>query len=403
METIENWVKAFNIMTSRVGLRFSNSKSRCCFRAYVQGLLQPVKRKNSWQLAEALEQSSPYRLQQFLYRAHWSADEVRDDLREYVRQHLAHAEGVLVIDETGFPKKGNHSAGVKPQYCGCLGRVANCQVGVFLVYATVLGHAFVDRELYLPQSWLEDRQRCRRAGIPDDVSFATKPQLAQHMLNRVLGSDLPVKWVTADSVYGGNCNLTFFLERLPLAYVLAISPKDTVILPSGFPEPTSRILADLDNHPDYTWSTLSAGAGSKGERLFDWLRLALFDNPEVPGFKRFLLIRRSRSHPDDLTPYLCFAPAETSLSQLVQVAGTRWQVEQAFEMAKQEVGLADYELRSFQGWYRHITLACLAHAFLAVLRLQGLDPLDDLQKKNPPLSPASPLNAFNHKPYLLSP
>jgi SRSO17 transposase len=402
METIEKWVEAFNILTSRVGLRFANSKTRRCFRAYMQGLLQPVKRKNSWQLAESLEQSSPYRIQQFLYRSEWSADEVRDDLRQYVIQHLADPEGVLVIDETGFPKKGHHSAGVQPQYCGCLGRVANCQVGVFLTYATPNGHTFVDRDLYLPQSWLDDRPRCQVAGIPADVSFATKPELAQQMLTRVLGSELPVKWVTADSVYGGNCNLTFFLERIPLAYVMAISPKDTVILPAGFPEHTSLILADLDNHPEYTWVTLSAGAGSKGERLFDWLVLPLFD-PEAPGFKRFLLIRRSLSKPDDLTPYLCFAPAATTLNQLVQVAGTRWQVEQSFEMAKQEVGLADYELRSYQGWYRHITLACLAHAFLAVLRTQGLDPLDELQKKGPLATNTTSLTSFKLKCNLSSP
>lgn len=403
METIEKWVEAFNIMTSRVGLRFANSKTRRCFRTYMEGLLQPVKRKNAWQLAEALEQASPYRIQQFLYRTQWSADEVRDDLQHYVSQHLAHPEGVLVIDETGFPKKGDHSAGVQPQYCGCLGRVANCQVGVFLVYASPNGHAFVDRDLYLPRDWFDDRTRCRAAGIPDELSFATKPQLAQQMLPRVLGAGLPVKWVTADSVYGGDHKLAFFLERIPLSYVMAISPKDTVLLPSSFPEITRRILADLHNHPEYTWVTLSAGSGSKGERLFDWLLLPLFDNAEAPGFKRFLLIRRSRSTPDDLTPYRCFAPAGTSLSELVQVAGTRWQVEQSFEMAKQEVGLADYELRSFQGWYRHITLACLAHAFLAVLRAQGLDPLDDLKKKRLPDTNPSSLNTFKLKRNLLSP
>lgn len=397
METIEKWVEAFNIMTSQVGLRFANSKTRRCFRAYLEGLLQPVKRKNAWQLAEALEQASPYRIQQFLYRAQWSADEVRDDLQHYVVQHLAHPEGVLVIDETGFPKKGDHSAGVQPQYCGCLGRVANCQIGVFLAYASPTGHAFVDRALYLPRNWFDDRPRCRAAGIPDEVSFATKPQLAQQMLTRILGSKLPVKWVTADSVYGGDHKLAFFLERLPVSFVMAISPKDTVLLPSGFPELARRILADLPNHPEYTWVTLSAGAGSKGERLFDWLLLPLFDNAEVPGFKRFLLIRRSRSQPDDLTPYRCFAPIGTSLSELVQVAGTRWQVEQSFEMAKQEVGLADYQLRSFQGWYRHITLVCLAHAFLAVLRAQGLDPLDDLKKKEPPDTISSSLNSFKLK------
>jgi SRSO17 transposase len=401
METIEKWVESFNIMTSRVGLRFANSKTRRCFRAYLQGLLQPVKRKNSWQLAEALEHPSPYRLQQFLYRSEWSADEVRDDLRQYVIQHLAHPEGILVIDETGFPKKGDHSAGVQPQYCGCLGRVANCQVGVFLTYATPNGHTFVDRDLYIPQNWFDDPPRCQAAGIPDNVSFSTKPELAQLMLRRVLGSALPVKWVTADSVYGGNCNLTNFLERIPLAYVMTISPKDTVIMTSGFPEHTSLILADLDNHPDYTWVTLSAGAGSKGERIFDWLLIPLY-NPSAPGFKRFLLIRRSRTKPDDLTPYLCFAPAGTTLNKLVYVAGSRWQVEQSFEMAKQEVGLADYELRSFKGWYRHITLACLAHAFLAVLRSQGLDPLNELQKRGTPATNTSSLNTFKLKRNLSS-
>jgi SRSO17 transposase len=365
-------------------------------------LLSQVERKNGWQLAESLGQSSPYALQQFLYRAEWSADEVRDDLRAYVVEQLGTAEAVLVIDETGFPKKGDHSVGVQKQYCGTVGRVTNCQIGVFLAYASVKGQSLLDRALYLPESWTSDRERCRKAGVPDEVEFATKPELARQMIEGALRAEVPARWVTGDSVYGGHIPLRNWLEAQPIGYVLALSPKDRVLNQKNWPQRVSQWLTDL---PTTGWGRLSAGEGSQGPRESDWLRLPLAD-PKTPGWNRWLLLRRSLSDPTEVTPYLCFAPADTPLDTLVQVAGIRWTVEGCFETTKQEVGLDDYEVRSYQGWYRHITLACFAHAFLAVLRSQGLDPLAEAQQpeaeKKTTLPPSSLAN-FKARRGLISP
>jgi SRSO17 transposase len=397
--TIANWTEAFDELVEGISPRFVRSEARARARAYLQGLLSHISRKNGWQLAELLGESTPYGVQQFLYRAKWEADEVRDDLQAYVIKYLSDRNGVLVVDESGFLKKGDHSVGVAAQYCGPVGRVANCQVGVFLTYATPQGHTFLDRALYLPESWSQERERCRAAGVPDGVDFATKPALAQQMLERTLAAGVPARWVTADSVYGGHYPLKHWLESVPIGYVLALSPKDTVLDTRGMPQRVSQLLNHL---PTKGWQRLSAGQGSKGERWYDWLRLPLYE-PERAGFQRWLLVRRSLSDPGDLTPYVCFGPAETPLKELVRVAGTRWRVEQCFEGAKQEVGLDEYEVRSWQGWYRHITLACLAHAFLTVLRTHGLDPLVDEGQKKSSINQSSSLAAFKARRELTSP
>lgn len=376
MEVITAWQQEFKSLVKRIYPRFARSESRKQVSQYLQGLMSQVERKNGWQLAESLGQSTPYNIEQFLYRAQWSADEVRDDLRAYVVEQLGDAGAVLVIDETGFLKKGNQSVGVQKQYCGTVGRVTNCQIGVFLGYASVKGQTLLDRALYLPESWTSDRERCRKAGVPDEVEFATKPELARQMIERALTAQVPASWVTGDSVYGGHYPLRNWLEAHPIAYVMGLSPKDTLLNLKRWSQRVSTWLADL---PTEGWSRLSAGEGSQGPRECDWLRLPLAD-PKTPGWKRWLLLRRSLSDPTEVTPYICFAPAETTLETLVQVAGTRWTVEGCFESTKQEVGLDEYEVRSYQGWYRHITLACLAHAFLAVLRAKGLDPLAEAEK-----------------------
>lgn len=396
--TIANWMEAFDKLVERIGGRFVRSEARERARAYLQGLLSHIPRKNGWQLAELLGDNTPYGIQQFLYRAQWAADEVRDDLQAYVIEHLSDRNGVLVVDESGFLKKGNHSVGVAAQYCGTVGRVVNCQMGVFLTYATAQGHTFVDRALYLPESWTQNRERCRAVGVPDEVDFATKPALARQMLERTLAAGVPAKWVTGDSVYGGHYPLKHWLESVPIGYVLALSPKDTVLDTRGMPQRVSQLLNHL---PTQGWQRLSAGQGSKGERGYDWLRLLLYD-PQVAGFKRWLLVRRSLSDPSHLTPYVCFGPADTSLKELVSVAGSRWRVEQCFEGAKQEVGLDEYEVRSYQGWYRHVTLACLAHAFLTVLPAHGLDPLVDADPKKSSPNQSSSLATFKARRSLIS-
>lgn len=390
MEQVENWASELDAVMGRIGHRFARTEARRRAKDYLRGLLSPAERKNSWQLAEAVGDETPYGLQQFLYRAEWDADELRDDLREYVVEHLADEQAVLIVDETGFIKKGTQSAGVKRQYSGIAGRIENCQIGVFLAYASRHGHAFLDRALYLPEEWTDDRERSRRAGVPDDVEFATKPNQAWEMLKRAVEHNVPFEWVTADSIYGDYRSIRLWLESLPKRYVLAVSGKEHVWI-GGFQRRVGDLLADL---PNEGWSRLSAGEGAKGPRLYDWHLQPLAD-PLLDGWKRWLLVRRSLSDPTDLTAYVCFAPEDTPLSTLVEVAGRRWEIEAAFEEAKGEVGLDHYEVRSWTGWYRHVTLACLAHALLAVVRAKAHATQTEAPKGGPPVQiPRGSLTAF---------
>src|SRR5436305_4227489 len=272
MTAIAAWTEDFTTLVAQIGPRFARAEARQHAAAYLRGLLSPVARKNSWQLAEMMGEEAPYGFQQFLYRAVWDPDAVRDDLRAYVVAHLGDPQGILVVDETGFRKQGDKSAGVQRQYSGAAGRTENCQIGVFLTYAGPRGHTFLDRALYLPASWTDDRERCRAAGIPDDVAFATKPALAQAMLARALGAGVPAAWVTADSVYGDVKYLRVWLEARPIGYVLAVSRKDTVAGPDWRQR---RIAAYLDAPPADGWERLSAGAGAKGPRWSAWIRLPL--------------------------------------------------------------------------------------------------------------------------------
>jgi SRSO17 transposase len=362
--TIEQkWVAQLDSLMARVGRHFARSESRQRARECVIGLLSPVERKNGWQLAEAIGERTPYGIQQFLYRSPWEPDDVRDELCAYVVEHLSDAEGVLIVDETGFVKKGEQSAGVQRQSSGTAGRVENSQIGVFLAYASRHGHALIDRALYLPERWTADRVRCEQAGIPEAVGFATKPAQALAMLQRAVCAAVPVKWVTADSIYGDHRPLRAWLEAQPLAYVLGVSGKEAVEI-EGW---SVRVSEVLHVRLGEQWARLSAGDGAKGPRLFEWQTIAL-TAPSLLGWRRWLLVRRSLSDPTDLTTFLCFAPADTPLASLVEIAGSRWHIESCFEEAKGEVGLDHYEVRSWSGWYRHITLVCLAHAFLSVLR-----------------------------------
>jgi SRSO17 transposase len=360
-------VQLWNVYWAQVERRirpvFARSDAHQRAMSYLAGLLSPAERKNSWQLAESRGDPNPYGFQHLLGRADWNADALRDRLRSYVTDYLAESDAVGVIDETGFLKKGHHSAGVARQYSGTAGRIENCQIGVFLAYASAHGHTLIDRELYLPKEWTDDRERCRRAGISDEREFATKPELARQMLERTFEAGLTLAWVTGDSVYGDDRALRGWLEERKQAYVLAVSGKESVWLRDEQRQ-VKTILAEL---PTSGWERLSAGAGSKGPRLYDWRRLELSAPPQQ-GWKRFLLVRRSISDPSELRGYIVFARAHTTLKELVRVAGMRWTVEESIECAKGEVGLDHYEVRSFSGWYRHMTLAMWASAFLSVLR-----------------------------------
>jgi SRSO17 transposase len=353
------WSEEFAALLGRVGPRFGRVEPRRRAAAYLQGLLAPVERKNGWQLAEAAGDRTPDGVQEFLSRVRWDADDVRDDLRAYVAQHLGDAGAVLILDETGFLKKGDKSAGVQRQYSGTAGRIENCQIGVFLAYASRYGRTLIDRALYLPEGWASDRARRTEAGIPEAVAFATKPKLGLAMLERAHAAGVPFAWVTADSVYGADHALRRWLQERGLGYVLAVTRAQRL----GF----ARVEDRVTGIPASLWHRLSAGDGAKGPRLYDWAYLP-YGADAAPGWEKGLLIRRSITQPDELAFYLTHAADGTALADLVQVAGTRWTIEACFEAAKGEVGLDQYEVRSWTGWHRHITLAMLAHAYLAVLR-----------------------------------
>ena len=353
------WSDEFAALLERLAPRFGRVEPRRRAAAYLKGLLAPVERKNGWQLAEAAGDRTPDGVQEFLSRVRWDADAVRDDLQTYVAEHLGDRGAVLVLDETGFLKKGGKSAGVQRQYSGTAGRIENCQIGVFLAYASRYGRTLIDRALYLPESWAADRARRAEAGVPEDVAFATKPKLGLAMLERAHAAGLPFAWVTADSVYGADHALRRWLQAHRLGYVLAVTRAQRL----GFGRVEDRV-AEI---PADSWHRLSAGDGAKGPRLYDWAYRP-YGEDAAPGWEKGLLIRRSLAAPHDLAFYLTHAADGTALADLVQVAGTRWTIEACFEAAKGEVGLDQYEVRSWTGWHRHVTLAMLAHAYLAVLR-----------------------------------
>jgi SRSO17 transposase len=364
------WAEGLEEVHARIASRFARSEPRERVLAYVRGLLAPVERKNSWTLAERAGEASPDGMQRLLAAADWDADAVRDDLREYVVEHLGDPAAVLVVDETGFLKKGTKSAGVARQYSGTAGRIENCQIGVFLGYATPAGRTFLDRELYLPKAWSEDRGRCREAGVPDEVDFATKPALAIGMLTRALDAAVPAGWVTADEVYGQHYRLRATLEQRGMPYVLAVPVNQHVIatVENKIAERRADTLAAA--LPAQAWKKISAGDGAKGPRLYHWARVAI--RPlEDPAMGYWLLVRRSLTDPTDMAYYLCYGPPSTPLRELVRVAGTRWAIEESFQSAKGQVGLDQYQVRRYDAWYRHITLVMLAHAFLAVTRTRA--------------------------------
>jgi SRSO17 transposase len=381
----------------RLASYFERAEPRRRAMAYLRGLLSPTERKNSWQLAEVSGDATPYGLQHLLRRALWDPDAVCGELRTYVTEHLGDPTSVLVIDETGFLKKGRHSAGVARQYSGTAGRVENCQIGVFLAYASQHGHVLLDRELYLPKEWTDDRDRCQQAGAPEDRRLTTKPQLAQQMLARAFTAGVPAAWVAGDSVYGDDRRLRMWLESLPRAYVLAVSGKEYVWL--GWRQ--RQVKTILPALPADGWERLSAGDGAKGPRWYDWRWLPLAD-PLEPAWRRWLLVRRSVSDPTDLAAYVVFAPQDTLLEKVARVAGARWTIESCFEAAKSEVGLDHYEVRSWTGWYRHITLAMWALALLAVLRA-GAIAVELLKKSPQPPQEPSSLAAFKASRGLQSP
>jgi SRSO17 transposase len=356
------WQAGLEELLGRVAGRFGRVEPRRHAKAFVLGLLADLPRKNCWTIAEHAGDPNPDGMQHLLAGAVWDQDAVRDDVRNYLVQHLADPGAVLVVDETGDLKKGTTTVGVQRQYTGTAGKVDNAQVAVYLTYATEVGHGVIDRELYLPQGWLADAERCRAVGVPDQVGFAAKPELARVMLQRALNAGVPAGWVTADEVYGGSPGLRGWLEAHTMPYVLAV--KRTEPLPSASGPPT--LAARLAEHiPATCWLRISAGQGAKGRRWYEWSQVALSTAGAPEGWGRWLLLRRSLTT-GELAYYVCAGPASLPLVALVRVAGTRWRVEEAFQASKGLCGLDQHQVRRWRSWYRWVTLAMLAYAFLVV-------------------------------------
>jgi SRSO17 transposase len=328
-------VGEFDELHGRVAGRFGRAEPRARVREYVSGLVAGLERKNGWTLAERAGEVSPDGMQRLLRRADWDVDGVRDDVRSYVVERLGGPDAVLVVDDSGFLKKGTRSAGVQRQYSGTAGRVENCQVGVFLAYASAAGHALIDRALYMPASWTDDRDRCRATGIPDEVDFATKPVLAQQMLARAMAAGVSFSWITADEAYGQVKYLRVWLEAQDAAYVLATKRDEDVFSTSHGSGRADRLIAAL---PAAAWRRLSAGAGAHGAREYDWARIPIRISWR-PGRGHWLLARRSISDPTEIAYYICYGPRRTGLHTLAWIAGSRWRIEECFQQAKTDAGL----------------------------------------------------------------
>jgi SRSO17 transposase len=390
LQEIGTWPLALIHLHQRLAPSFARPEPYHLALLYLEAIISNTPRKNGWQIAEHAKQARPYGMQRLLSRAIWDENGVRDVLRTFLLHCLSlpsllqsdvqNPDGpqtpfpVLVLDESGFPKRGSKSAGVGRQHCGNTGHVENCQVGVFLSYVTATGHALIDRELYLPEPWCTDAARRKEAHIPATVTFATKPELAGRMVQRTQAAGLPIKWVVADTVYGHSTDLRDGLEKQGLFFALAIPDNEVICIQNTQGVYRIADVASIERQDvsAQSWQRLSMSQGTKGERLFDWALLPVVQGGTVDQC-HWLVFRRCLDDPSQLAYYLVFAPPETSLHTIVLAIGARWSVEVDFENAK-DLGLDHYEVRSYLGWYRHITLVLLAAAFLLSIGIQNNTP-----------------------------
>ena len=364
--SLVEWERELCSWKARLGPVFGRRQLRETGGAFLDGLLSGIERKTGWMMAEQAGLPGPWRMQALLGKSRWNADALRDEVRAYAVEALGSPDGVLVVDETGFVKKGRHSVGVPRQYMEAAGRVENSQVGVFLAYAGRFGQALIDRRLYLPREWAEDGARRAKTQVPEEVAFATRPELAREMIGEALDAGVPCAFVLADAVYGSDSGLRRMLEERRQNYVLAVCGNHTLRLatPVGLIETDPATLAD--KLEDDAWTAHAADEGSKGPRLYDWARIALSGHRRE-GRERWLLIRRSRRDPDKRACYLVFCHAGATLAELAGAAGLRWTIEECFQRAKDDLGLDHCEARSWHGWHRHVSLVMAAAAFLARL------------------------------------
>jgi SRSO17 transposase len=360
------WSDELLALKERLGPAFGRRELRETGSAFLDGLLSDVSRKTGWMLSEQAGFEHPARIQSLLGRSRWEADALRDAVQGYALEALGDPAGVLVVDETGFLKKGTESVGVKRQYSGTAGRTENCQVGVFLAYASRWGHTLIDRRLYLPKDWANDTDRRDKTAVPEETTFATKPALAREMIGAALDAGTACAWVLADAVYGSDSALRRMLEGRHQPYVLAVRSNHHLrfLTAEGIVQTDPAEIADALAPED--WHAHPAGAGAKGLRLYDWACIAM---PWVveEGYKRWMLIRRSRSDPTKRAYSMVFAPEATTLAEMAGAAGLRWTIEECFQHTKGDLGLDHCEARSWHGWHRHMSLVMAAAAFLATL------------------------------------
>ncbi len=403
IEELEQWQEEFEQFHARFADLFERSESREQAKKYLRGLLAQAERKNSWQVAEAVGDRIPDRMQRLLYRVPWDAEAARDRLQQFVVETFGDEEGIGVVDETSFRKKGTHSVGVARQYLGTAGKLENGQVATVLSYAAKGAHVFLDRQLYLPEEWAWNKQRRAEARVPSEVRFETKPEQAIAMLEHAWEQGVPMRWVTGDEVYGDSPRLRETIQKQGRFYVLAVSANTRVCTErpqveepqeqtGGRPQlaprlapgaPTARMVSEVvTSLPSHAWKRLAVMEGEKGPIQYHWARTRVVESRDrLPGPDVWLLARRSLSDPKQLAYYLAYTPSRTSLETKVRVASSRYTVEQCIEEAKGETGLDEYEVRFWHSWYRHITLSMMAHAWLASIRR-----LEQEKKVQEPLS-----------------
>jgi len=355
---LDEWEHELSGVMSRIRPLFYRTESKRHAEQYLRGLLSPLARKNGWTIAEYVGEAEPKALQRLLNLSPWVADELVVANREYAMENLADPGGILVADPTGFAKKGSKSVGVQRQYSGTLGRIDNCQIATFLAYVTPhRDRVLIDHRLYLPEkSWAADQDRCTQAGVPPEVKFTTRPQQVREMIEDTLAAGVPFAWFTADEEFGQNPGLCDYLENDQLAYVMAIPKNTTFLDASGVP---CEINAHAQRLPRNAWERRACGTGSKGHRVYDWAPIASTE-PDLQ-----FLVRRSIDD-RELAFYRCYNPNHAGLGEIVHVAGARWPIEECFGAAKNETGLDNYQVRTWDAWHRHIAFATLAHTFLAV-------------------------------------
>src|SRR3982750_4339600 len=371
--TRELWASSLRTIKERIRPVFRQDRTAAAAGLFLDALLGPERRKTGWMRAEAAGDPGPWRQQALLDRSRWEADALRDLVRDYALETLAEPEAVLVIDETGFLKQGRASCGVGRQYTGSAGKIANCQIGVFAAYVSDKGHALIDRALYLPKAWTDDPARRAATHIPPGTVFATKPRLARGVIKRAIAAGVPFGWVAGDTIYGVG-EIEMALRRAGKGYVLGANATDVFHSWGQKPSVAGTAEAIAAGLEAGAWQRLSAGDGTKGERLSDWAYCELADldgaeyNEVLSGlWTRGLLIRRSLEE-GELAFFSTWCPAGTEIDTLVMVEGRRWAIEDAFETAKTELGLAHNETRSWHGWHRHVSLVMLAFAMMAAVR-----------------------------------